>query len=458
MEDKIKKIKKEADCVIYAMKNHKLVEDINNTSFDDAIYKMHNAASKKDLADAYAEYFKIAICNHYHDACIIAGIMQNEEANKKYSIDIYKVITELIKFRNTIEKPIDITDEKDKPAKDIEPKNTGKDLLFGMSEESINKLAAEYDPSAEVNAMGSTSADIAIGDLLGARQAKRKAAYEWVHKNDDPGENNGSQLSDKLRNKIRNKHGFIKNIANRIIAGECDNPLEEINKAYKEGESLIKILKSIKTYNLSEEDLTELNDIMATLTNITENLDKIKASIDNKPKNKIAEANCETPVQQTLAAHAMEGFNISNFIKDKPDNKMQPVSTVNNHQHKTVFPHETCGLTDEQITNEVKSHFELTEYLPAYALYDLVKNKLLSKKMNELGSKQKPNNLLLTQVDIKDYIDIPDLLNKFNVCFTTPCKDKSYIIVVLFNTTPVPDTCGCINYPIHIFKAKLSNN
>ena len=107
LEEKIKQIKSEADSAIYAMKDHKLVEDKNNTSFDDAIYKMHNAANKDELAKAYTDYIQLAICNHYNDACIIAGIMQNAELNKNYGVDIDKVIGSLItNFRNV--KPVDI--------------------------------------------------------------------------------------------------------------------------------------------------------------------------------------------------------------------------------------------------------------------------------------------------------------------------------------------------------------
>ena len=78
--------------------------------------------------------------------------------------------------------------------------------------------------------------------------------------------------------------------------------------------------------------------------------------------------------------------------------------------------------------------------------------------MKELNAKQRSNNPYLTQVNINEYIDAPELLDKYSLCFTMPCNDKKQIIVVLFNPTPVLDNNGVLNYPLHIFKETKNNN
>jgi hypothetical protein len=77
--------------------------------------------------------------------------------------------------------------------------------------------------------------------------------------------------------------------------------------------------------------------------------------------------------------------------------------------------------------------------------------------MKACNSKNRPNNLLLTQVDINEYIAEPELLSKYPLCFTAPCNDKGYVIVVLFDPVVKPTDDGRVQYPMHVFKAKLTN-
>jgi hypothetical protein len=73
--------------------------------------------------------------------------------------------------------------------------------------------------------------------------------------------------------------------------------------------------------------------------------------------------------------------------------------------------------------------------------------------MKELDCKQRANNPYLTQVDINKYIDVPELIAQYSLCFTLPCNNKKQLIVVLFNPNPEVGKNGLLQYPIHIFKA-----
>jgi hypothetical protein len=193
-----------------------------------------------------------------------------------------------------------------------------------------------------------------------------------------------------------------------------------------------------------------------------EKVESDKKSEDVKTEEKKSEVAVPvntTPVQQTEAAHTTEGaFNIANFVKGP--NVAPVTNTVTEPPKSVVFPHQICGLTNEQIVEEVAKHFRVTETLSAYALYDLFNNKYLAQKMKELDAKQRHNNPFLTQVDIKQYVDSPELLAQYSLCFTMPCNNKKQVIVVLFNPIPVPDKNGALNYPLNIFKTanKKNNN
>ena len=162
----------------------------------------------------------------------------------------------------------------------------------------------------------------------------------------------------------------------------------------------------------------------------------------------------QKPVRQQQAANNVGGFDISNFIKQQ-----SPSINVNVGQNimpkQSVFPHQIDGLTDEQMIAEVGNHYKFLSnaQVELYPMYDLIKNRYLKKKMTELDAKQRPNNPFLTQVNITEYIAEPDLLNKYQMCFTIPCNDKRQVIMVLFSPVAVPGNNGALQYPLHIFKA-----
>ena len=121
-----------------------------------AIVKMHEATTKQQLSSAYLEYIKQCEECGYGAGSIIAGIMQNKEKNKKFKVNIDKVIEAYFEW-------------KDLP-------------LHGLSEDDIKKYAIQYDPNElSSNALGSTLDDILNGDLLGVNAKRRKAAYEFVN-------------------------------------------------------------------------------------------------------------------------------------------------------------------------------------------------------------------------------------------------------------------------------------
>ena len=165
----------------------------------------------------------------------------------------------------------------------------------------------------------------------------------------------------------------------------------------------------------------------------------------------------------------MDLDNINNFIK----NEQPPIPGVINmpgvqaaaqpqqqsvQAKPAIFPHQIDKVSDEDMLADVGKHYKLITHVVAPPLYDLVRNKFLAKKMKELNCKQRSNNPYFTQVNILEYIDDPGLLARFPLAFTLPCNDKGYIIMVLFNPTPEVLQNGHIQYPLHIFKAKLTKS
>ena len=314
IQEKVKEIKKMAECAIYGIDNHKVHYLPDDGSFNNVINGMHNAQSKDKLREVYQEYIHIAIANGYSDGQIIAGIMQNEDQNNKFNVEIDAVIESLIQIKSPIN--------------------------------------------------------------LGYNKVEEPKKVEESKKSEEP------------------------------------KKVEEPKKAEEPKKS--------------EEPK--------------------KVEIDN-----------QQPVQQGVAAHTEGAFNISNFIKQPPVMNQQPIINQQQQQQqpekpKAVFPHQICGLSDEEIVAEVAKHFKVMETLPAYALYDLCKNKNLAQKMKEYNCKQRANNPFLTQVDINEYINDPETLEKFKLCFTLPCNEKKKVIVVLFNPVAVPNKNGLVEYPLNIIK------
>lgn len=330
--------------------------------------------------------------------------------------------------------------------------------LAGLSEKEIRQWAAKYDPNEKAaNSHGSTSYDIGVGDLFGYRSKRRKAAYEWVKEHDKTNKpnkethNNPPVVSQEIKpNKIikniEGKAKYLEDIANRLTNNKSKDVVKDISKLKNISAELKQLIESVDRSLLSAEEVNRNNEILADIEGFLKLLDFIEPIVQTAAKG----------VQQPEAAYSMNnGFNINNFVRQSP--VIGGNNVVNNTVPKTAFPHQICGLTDQQIVEVVGKHFKVIQELPVYPLYDLLNNKLLGAKMKEFGSKQKSNNPYLTQVNIDEYIDVPELLQKFSLCFTIPCYDKAQTIVVLFNPIPVPDGNGVLNYPLHIFKATKTN-
>lgn len=414
MEERIKEIKHCGECAIYTMNNHKAPWLPDDGSFDYVINKMRIAKNKDKLSEAYYTYINICINNGYSDGEIIAGIMQNDAKNKEFDVNINSVIKSLIEIKYT-------------PVK--------------LSEPVVQQENPKTQPVVEAKFSNTTPKE---SDKTTTTQVDNSAG--------------GVKVNDKIVNKISKKVEYINSLLKKLNNGdESKDLLESVKSISEETKHMI---LSIDPTSCSEEIIASLNDSNAA---IDEAMKVVKSVKDNKPKQEVV--NATNTAQSSAAANTIGGFNIANFIKDANQHVKGPNMPANNGNAKapkqpkqTAFPHDICGLTDDQILEEVKKHFRVTENLNAYPLYDLANNKFLARKMKELDAKQRPNNPYLTQVDINEYIDVPELLEKYSLCFTMPCNDKKQVIVVLFNPVPAPDKNGVLQYPLHIFKAAKTNN
>lgn len=438
IEEQVKEIKQCADCAIYTMVDHKLPWLPDDGSFDNVINSMHIAQNKDQLSEAYYAYINLCINHGYSDGEIIGGIMQNDTKNKEFNVNIDTVIKSLIEIKT----PVKLTEPTEEPVKQVsnnaEPTISADDT--GRSKSFMNKLK-------------STSSEIA------------KASQPKVSKEENTSAG-GIKITNKSVDKIKKKVNYVSNLANKLQNNNSEDPVTDFSNIVSIGEEVKRMISAIDPTSCNEEEISELNDLSANAANAVKKAkESFKIIVDSSKNNSKQEtiAKESTNVEQAAAAHTEGGFNIGNFVKQD----QQPVTGPNmpgtntnkqTQQKKVAFPHEICGLTDEQIKEEVKKHFKVLETLPAYPLYDLLNNKLLAKMMKSLDAKQRPNNPYLTQVNINEYIDVPDLLSKYSLCFTMPCNDKNQVIMVLFNPNPVPDKNGVLQYPLHIFKATRNNN
>ena len=384
------------------MKNHKRTCFKDDGSFDTVINEMHNAQNKDALSEAYYKYINLCIAHGYSDGYIIGGIMQNEAKNKEFSVNIDSVIKSLIEIKYTTvklaEPVISANKEEEKPVK----------------QESVSEKIDE-----------------AVG---------------------------GIKFTGKVINKINNKIKYANDLVSKIESNQSENNSSDVEKIKSIVKETKEMIVSVNPTSCSEDEIASLNDSTAALDNIDKKITTL--SVNNTVKDANSKQSDNKPVEQSAAAHSVSGFNINNFIKQNQQPIKGPdVSATAPQQPKpTAFPHEICGLTDDQIVEEVGKHFKVFEQLNAYPLYDLINNRLLARKMKEFGAKQRANNPFLTQVNINEYIDVPELLEKYTLCFTIPCNDKKQVIVVLFNPTAVPDKNGVLQYPLHILKAAKVND
>ena len=263
-----------------------------------------------------------------------------------------------------------------------------------------------------------------------------------------PEQNAEEQNGNKMVNKISKKMNYL----DKLIVELQNGTSQDISKTKDAIEQVCGSINNILP-NINHDQLSE--DEKKILLTAADKVAAAKIIINNSASNPAVAA----------ANNTGYGFNISNFIKPAPvpQQQINPAMQFVNpavippqqpQQRPSVFPHQMCGLKDEEIVEYVQKHFKVIEKLNAYALYDLVNNKLLAKKMKELDCKQRSSNPFLTQVPINEYIDIPELLAQYPLCFTLPCNDKKQLIIVLFNPTPVLNKNGVMEYPMNIFKAK----
>ena len=324
--------------------------------------------------------------------------------------------------------------------------------LKGLSEKQIRELAKKYNPNEATNSYGASWADVALGDMYGTLAKQRKNAHDWVEEHDKKEE--GIEVDDEILNGIKDKITYLKNLATTF--NKSADPLGDAKKAKDMCDEIVKLIVSINPAGCTEEEISELNDATASVNDMKECFKAIEIVYKHIPVKEATIVERATPVQQTVAAHNPEQFNISNFIKPAQQTVAVPNTPVNNVT-LPALPHQDKELTTEEITREVEKHFRLIPReqrnytVDGCALYDLLKNKVLGERMKELNSKQRSNNPFLTHVDINKYINDPELLQKYSLCFTIPCNERDKIIVVLLD--PVAKNInGELQYPLNILK------
>lgn len=264
-----------------------------------------------------------------------------------------------------------------------------------------------------------------------------------------------------------------------IIGGIMDN--EEKNKEFNVSMDAI-IHSYLSKFKTNDSVKLGAKNPKDADTKKSESAKSDKLVNDNKkPQQPVETENAEQVVtenQQVAAAHSETGFNINNFIKHNqpsiqmpimnPANaNMRPATNNSSVQDNAVaaeekknadmlLPHQTCKLSDEEIIAYNDKHYKnLAGGISAYALYDLLKSDLLTKKMKELNAKDRPNNPQLKQVPVTECTDEPNLIERYPLAFTMQCNDKGQVIVVLFNPNVELDSKNKPAYPIYICKGKL---
>jgi len=114
-------------------------------------------------------------------------------------------------------------------------------------------------------------------------------------------------------------------------------------------------------------------------------------------------------------------------------------------QHPEIIPpyDPLAGQTMDVKIDELKKHIRFIEgrhkgvdQIQIAGLLSLINNPMLRTKMTEYGSKDRPNNPKLFEVEISRYGQAGDE-NKFDMCFEINLKDKKHHMFVLFNSVPV---------------------
>lgn len=244
---------------------------------------------------------------------------------------------------------------------------------------------------------------------------------------------------------------------------EMESPSENKNSELlleKKSVSNDEVMHKIKSATRFARANGSPEDVNKTLTS------KTAKQILNDKTNKTKKQQSSKPKEasQVKAAYDVKAFDASRFVNPSnttagPGTPGGPVLEYNapaHHEH-VGLPHETCGLTDAQISDYIRTHFTLITNVYAYSLYDLANSKLLRSKMKEYGSNDRPNNPHFTQITMEECTHDPELLARFDTAFTMKCKNNRFVIVVLFNQNPIVDACGCRTYDMHILKHELQH-
>lgn len=313
----------------------------------------------------------------------------------------------------------------------------------------VDKSDCDKDEREDIESLISTINEIEKIDISNFQPNKLKIAKPKIKIDDEVKEPkfipaNGVKVDTDF---IKNLNNDIQKISDKVAAVNFNSTKEDALQIKKECEQVIENIRSIDLMSCSVDNLNVIGKAKSVVDLLLTKLTNVETVLNtvNKPQQQ----------QQQAAAANDLGFNISNFVGNNP--MIRSAKRANQQRPQSVFPHMICGLTDEQIVAEVVKHVKVLYDLPAYQLYDLISNKVLAKKLKELNAKN-PDNFVLYQKNIREYIDIPELLSKYNLCFTVPCNDKGKVIIVLFNMTPVEGNNGALNYPLHIFKASYVNN
>lgn len=416
----------------YQVKDLRPLEIRREPLFDGVISAMKAANSREQLLEMYSRYIKMCKVYKFYisDAIILAALLSNENKNAE----------------------------------------------FGITEDAL--IDAYYDMTSNDVIMNMATIVNDVHKEPEQKKAKRVDGQDTRHdetKEKDKPNQGGPSIKGKHDNSkefsmIDIKIKAVKDLES-MIKGADGNILSNVFAACKDANTAISMINPSK---LSKDEIVHLNDLTAYVNSVDA---KAKARVEEIKKNGL---------KQGAAAHTMGGFNINNFEKKPavplagPATRPVPPSvkqaqavanepvvngaSTNNsnpHQHHKL-PHEECGLTDEQIVEEVNKHFKILPgyTVTAYPLYDLLNNPLLRQRMKQYGSKQRPNNPFLTQIDLST-IALPEedkeAFAKYTMGFTIPCKDKNSVIVVYYNPIPIIDKCGCATYPINIIKGKNEN-
>lgn len=100
MDRKVEEVKRGAEIVLPMMKNHLRTYSggVEEPFFKSVINAMHIAGTADKLAESYYDYAIACINMGYSNDEIIAGIMQNDQQNKKFRVDIDAVIKSILKI------------------------------------------------------------------------------------------------------------------------------------------------------------------------------------------------------------------------------------------------------------------------------------------------------------------------------------------------------------------------